>query len=118
MRTRDCTASCLTYHFKTKKNVADTIEMSHHLFHITAPAQNVDVFRQFDASWDTDDRSGSPIPESSSLGIYRPEEDGAANASYEEFETPVKCIVLYNYTVRIFNLYLRTYLQLVHRGRK
>ena len=54
-----------------------------------------------EASWDTDDQSGSPVPESSSLdtGIYRPEDDNIANVSYEEFETPVKCQVLYNYTV-------------------
>ncbi len=66
-----------------------------------AATHSEDVFKQFEDSWGTDEQATSTtvLPESSTPNIYRPEEDNVPNTSYDEFETPFKCVVLYNYTV-------------------
>lgn len=66
-------------------------------------AHSEDVFKQLEASWDTnEERSAAVLPEASASNIYKPDADDnlPINASYEEFESPFKCVVLYNYTVR------------------
>lgn len=68
-----------------------------------APEQSEDVFKQLEANWDTAEEpavSATMLPELSSDNIYRPEDDIIPNISYDEFDTPFKCVVLYNYTAQ------------------
>lgn len=61
-------------------------------------SRSEDVFKQLEASWDTSEQA---VADTTPATLYKPEDDNVQNASYEEFETPFKCTVLYNYTVNI-----------------
>ncbi|XP_065205043.1 protein nervous wreck isoform X2 [Planococcus citri] len=61
-------------------------------------SRSEDVFKQLEASWDTNDSTSAG--DTPAATIYKPEDENLQNTSYEEFETPFKCTVLYNYTAQ------------------
>lgn len=69
------------------------------LFSSIIVSRSEDVFKQLEASWDTSDHGAANVTETATATIYKPDET-LQDTSYEEFDTPFRCTVLYNYTVK------------------